>query len=475
MRCQSTMEWYLIKQNEHLGPFSKKAILDFYKSKEIDEQTFVWKEGWEKAKTYHDIFLKENLLSVEESELPPDLPPLPPDAVVLTPKVKTKVIRKKIAREEKIVSNSKASPIDTPIKLQEGVDSPINVVEQVLQETGNETGNERLIKGVKLTGLSLLIIMILIPSFLYYQSQNSSFSRPKLMTMRDFKKLQRTARKDQSELKFSFALSKDKNSIWISTNNPYRGEVYVSMKSIENRVLGDPVDFSATGSMENNLITLNQFQFNSGSRFADGLYNVEISTAEKLVIPIEHQLFVSMESEFKYIDRAVVTSLSIKDFKKQLGKYLKMKKSNTSEFWVEITEKYKTVKMITGQIRDGFVDIFKENDMSWSQKVTEFENKYKSNWGQFFTAFVKANELSYQKYVSEKIENPQKVLAIYNNLSKLAIMIGEESMSSLEGVQAYDPKKNSEEAKEKLRLQSIAKLDEIINKCEEKIQEIKKQ
>ena len=496
MRCQSTMEWFLIKQNEHLGPFSEDAIHQLFSSKEIFGNSFIWREGWKEAQTYSKTFLENDVNEeivpletiiprkqvkssknpvIEASDLPSDLPPIPLDAL---PRGSNKIIE--LAEPGSL--QLEVNPLDSkPVlkkvkKIKPAISSNSLKTTQIAiskTEPSVENGNRNFFKKVKILMVFTLLIFISIPSLLYYQSKTSVFSRPKLMTMRDYKKLKMTAMSDESELKFSFALSKDKKSIWIATNNPAEGEIYVNMKSITNRSLGKTVEFNASGKLENKLVVLNAFQFIKGSRFVDGLYSVELSTTEKLNIPLHHKFFTNHNTEFKYVDQTVVTSLSIKDFKRQLSKYLKMKKSNSNEFWIEITEKYKTVKMITGQIRDGIRDIFKGKPEDWDKKIIEFENKYKSNWGQFFTAFVKANELSYKRYVSEKVEDPVKVLATYNNLSKLAIMIGEESMSSLEAIQAFNGKKETSENKALLQEKTIEKLSGIIEKCEEKISEIK--
>jgi hypothetical protein len=484
------MEWFLIKQNEHLGPFSEDAIHQLFSSKEIVGSTFIWREGWKEAQTYSKTFLEvgeiippkpavpKKLVKTKESpilnvgDLPPDLPPIPLDAIPAVSKKIVDLTEPESPQVEITPSESK----QVLKKIKPAISSKSLKNNQVTMsniEPSVENCNKSFFKKVKIVVALTLLIFISIPSVLYYQSKTSVFSRPKLMTMRDYKKLKMTAMSDESELKFSFALSKDKKSIWIATNNPAEGEIYVNMKSVTNRSLGKTVEFNASGKLENKLVVLNKFQFIKGSRFVDGLYSVELSTTEKLNIPLHHKFFTTHNTEFKYVDQTVVTSLSIKDFKRQLSKYLKMKKSNSNEFWIEITEKYKTVKMITGQIRDGIKDIFKGEPEDWSKKIIEFENKYKTNWGQFFTAFVKANELSYKRYVSEKVEDPVKVLATYNNLSKLAIMIGEESMSSLEALQAFNGKGETSENKIILQEKTTEKLSGIIEKCEEKISEIK--
>ncbi|MFT6634077.1 MAG: hypothetical protein ACJAS4_004052 [Bacteriovoracaceae bacterium] len=487
------MEWFLIKQNEHSGPFSEDAIHQLFSNKEIVGNTYIWREGWKEAQTYSKTFLeveevippehvgskklvksKENPI-LDIGDLPPDLPPIPLDAIPSVRKKNVELAKTQIPHLE--ITPSESNQILKKVKKIKPAFSSNSLKNNQTTiskiEPSVEKGNKSFFRKVKIVMSLTLLIFIAIPSLLYYQSKTSMFSRPNLMTMRDYKKLKMTAMSDESELKFSFALSKDKKSIWIATNNPAEGEIYVNMKSITNRSLGKTVEFNASGKLDNKLVVLNKFQFLKGSRFVDGLYSVELSTTEKLNIPLHHKFFTTHNTEFKYVDQTVVTSLSIKDFKRQLSKYLKMKKSNSNEFWIEITEKYKTVKMITGQIRDGIKDIFNGEPEDWNKKIVEFENKYKTNWGQFFTAFVKANELSYKRYVSEKVEDPVKVLATYNNLSKLAIMIGEESMSSLEALQAFNGKDETSENKILLQEKTTEKLSGIIDKCEEKILEIK--
>ena len=89
------MEWFLINQNEHLGPFKEEILHDLFQEGEILKDSLVWREGWTDAKSYEDVFLldenqksftpiSESIESVydkepeaniiKDDELPPDLP-----------------------------------------------------------------------------------------------------------------------------------------------------------------------------------------------------------------------------------------------------------------------------------------------------------------------------------------------------------------------------------------------------------------
>ena len=149
------------------------------------------------------------------------------------------------------------------------------------------------------------------------------------------------------------------------------------------------------------------------------------------------------------------------------------KKRNTLEFWSEIAQKYQTVKVITEQIRKGIETALMGREKNWKLSVLNFENKYKASWGKFFTEFVKANDKSYISYSKKKFENKKKVLAYYNNLSNLAIQIGEESMKTLEDLQAVNYLQLTQAQKDIFKQKTTQALKNIEQNCDEKINEIK--
>jgi hypothetical protein len=170
--------------------------------------------------------------------------------------------------------------------------------------------------------------------------------------------------------------------------------------------------------------------------------------------------------------KVLISSLDIKSFKKQLQRFLKRKFHNSKSYWQEIIQKYQTVKMITDQIKVGFDQLFFKQPAPWPKRIVNFETQYRNKWGQFFTEFVKANESSYEKLSVKKFDDKQKVLASYNNLSNLAIKIGETAMVALERLQAFDFKNATEESIKKLNQENSLEFVKIMESCEQKAKEL---
>ncbi|MBT4791504.1 MAG: hypothetical protein HON90_08030, partial [Halobacteriovoraceae bacterium] len=153
-------------------------------------------------------------------------------------------------------------------------------------------------------------------------------------------------------------------------------------------------------------------------------------------------------------------------------RFIKSQNSNTNLFWQELAQKYQTIKVITEQIKQGFAKVFIGPHQKWHQRVKLFENEYKSQYGIFFTEFVKANEASYEKLMKKTFKNSQEVLASYSYLSTLATDIGEQSMDILEELQTFDVKRMTPASKEQLRQNIMSKLEVIITKSDEKMSQL---
>ena len=62
------MDWFIIKENDHQGPFEESLLIEMNEKGEITSDTLVWKEGLKDPGTLKELIL----------EAPPELPPEKP-------------------------------------------------------------------------------------------------------------------------------------------------------------------------------------------------------------------------------------------------------------------------------------------------------------------------------------------------------------------------------------------------------------
>jgi hypothetical protein len=71
-------EWFILRNNNHIGPFSQKKILEYYHQDVINEYSLIWKEGfedWQPLKKVKDVYHIIEPEQKSEGSLP-DLPDL---------------------------------------------------------------------------------------------------------------------------------------------------------------------------------------------------------------------------------------------------------------------------------------------------------------------------------------------------------------------------------------------------------------
>ena len=494
------MEWFVITEEEHLGPFEEDTLISMYEKGEITGDSFVWQEGWEEAVAFSDVFEDDEASTPEESQehiadlddeiklefdeedspstevnLPFGLPPIPTE--------------EEIVNDLKKLSSDTSVQLDTPTAATAIEEEAVPVVPElevaqpttVLADDDEFEGEfaadeddveEQPSSKKKIFVISFLLIIALAIAGFFFFTQKTSFIRPSLMTLKDYERLKETSELLGTVNQFSFALSKDKKSIWIATNNPLSGEVLIKLKGKKSQLLGEAVEVKGRGKLMNHLIELKNFNFIVGSRLIDGIYDVSLQSSQPLSIPLHRQAFHENNTNINFTGKVLISNLDIKSFKKQLQRFLKRKFHNSKSYWQEIIQKYQTVKMITDQIKTGFDKLFVEQPAPWPKRILNFETQYRQEWGQFFTEFVKANEASYEKLAIKKFDDKQKVLASYNNLSNLAIKIGEIAMIALEKLQAFDFKNSSAESVKQLNQENSLEFVKIMESCEAKAREL---
>jgi len=448
------MIWFLIKDNSHLGPFSEKYLHDAIKNGSMKESDFIWQEGWEEPRSYQAVFsdiksdfveLKTVVENLEDEDLPPDLPPELPF---------------------NLANNNDPDEDENEVEEETEPDVVIDFKEY---EFEYEKGEKSILKKLQILAIFFIIIVIAVPTWMYYRNSVNIFSRPQTMSLGDFERLEAVAKNLNKDLAFDFSLATDKRTLWIATNNPLQGEVYINLKSKKGKILGDDVEVKSKGYLKQGLIQIDEFQFIEGGNIVDGYYDVEIYTIDDLEVPIYQRFFEQKPKQIRYINQFLITSLPAIDFEKQLDLYSKRIKENSQKFWEELILKYETIKSITSNIREGMLKIFDRIEGSYENNIKKFENDYKTNYGLFFTSFVENNDASYEKIIKLEFKDRVEIMANYSHLSKLAEDIGAETVKNLELLKNYKFKDKSSEEIEEFQDKIILKLTRIIRECERKV------
>ena len=57
------INWFVIHNSEHLGPFSEEVLHQLFSEGDIEQKTLIWKEGMDESISYEEAFLfkKEEL------------------------------------------------------------------------------------------------------------------------------------------------------------------------------------------------------------------------------------------------------------------------------------------------------------------------------------------------------------------------------------------------------------------------------
>lgn len=452
------MNWFVIHNTEHLGPFSEDVLEQLYNDGDIQKETLVWKEGMDKAKTYEFIFINKEVEDVfkpiiETVELktevhvvgdsPPDFPPpLPPKSI----------------KEDLPVFEKVENEFDSELE---------EYTEEVIEEAKNLG-----FKKSKSLKIILFILILIFAIFIGYKILKVEITRPNKMTLIDFTRLELTSAKSSDENQFAFSIAPDKSVLWMATNLPFSGEVSIILKSLKNKTLGeDYIEARSTGFLKNKIVSFENFTFVQGSNFVDGYYQVEVVTDQDLEVPVAYRLFDNRKKQFQFSKEILISNLNENQFANALMKEHSKRNSNEKAFWDELVQKYITISSITAQIQESLDKVFLKDSKKWLVKVKEFEADYKRNFGNFFTNFVIANDSSYEELKSQEFSNKLEIISNYTRLSRLAKNIGNHAMVILNELEVFD-ENTSDENYEKFRSESLGKLQAIIDICEQKKQVI---
>ncbi|MCO4752831.1 MAG: DUF4339 domain-containing protein [Bacteriovoracaceae bacterium] len=444
------MNWFVIKENEHLGPFQDEDLKRLHINGEISNSTMLWRDGMGKAQSYEDLFVEVAppafnipIPTEEEDEVPPPLPP----EVLKAPSKQHLVSSVSEAAEkvESVVPEFNPPPTPVAVPTEQAQDEPI--AEQHLEDDVEPESNSRgpnLFKIFATIAVLLIIIGGAGAGWFYYASQFKPFPRPNKMSLNDYNKLIQTAQKE-GQNQFAIAMAGDKSGLWVATNSPFRGEVSLKLNSIDGKVLSTKkVVAQSTGTLENRVIEFKNFEFEQGQRLVDGMYNVEIRNSSNLEVPLVAK-FSKKQQSFDFSQQMLLTSFSKEAFERALTSFEEKQKTNDSIFWEELLQKYQTVNAMSLKIEKAMSKIFQSDSNHWNNSIENFEKEYIRNFGNFFTSFVIQNEFAYEDLKRKEFHNKVEVVSSYTRLTKIAKRVGAETMRALELLKSVKDPQNGRE------------------------------
>ena len=283
------MEYFILKDNEHLGPYGADVIVRFLKQGKIGKSQLLWREGLKAPKRFDDLFKPvsknnkkaqvptvANKMAGESTDSTSTLIELPPLPSELKPKahIVPREVKTPPSRNQK--RNIIHADIQSSSKLKAKLYKYLKEIPTLMGELSHSF-DISFIKDFRLTkkkllisGIPLSVIILLYNVFLAIPNE-VQLIRPAQMGINDFNRLEKIANLPLKTTQLGYILSKDKKILWIGTNLKGDGEVTAKFKSIKNRSLGQAVEFYATGQLNNHIVELKNFKFNKGARLVDAL------------------------------------------------------------------------------------------------------------------------------------------------------------------------------------------------------------
>lgn len=465
-------QWFIIEDNNHLGPYTERNLINMYEVGKIFDETEIWLQGMDGPTSYKVEFLDP--LRGDEPEPEIELPPIPEDELKTKPVID---IDTDIQDNIKDIDNEKHQKLVKKVIEGENLDVDIifrifNKIRLAVVKLYNKLQSLSLKQKIIPPAILLLVVSMLF-GWSYYSRYHRGMTRPSGMTLESYKKLSKLTSSKSSKNQFEFTISKDKSNLWVGTNNPYYGKFSIKIESLPARTLGNQsIIAEATGTLENKLITFDNIQFKKGKSITDGIYEVRLVSTGSLKENWITQLYDGPPKRIQSFSTQLLSSLSKIQFENTLSKDIKSRRSNDFNFWQDLQQKYETLKIMSSQINEELKKVFDHKNAPFLVRVKEFENTYTKKFGNFFTNFVISNENSYKDIKNKRFSNANEIIAEYTYLNRIAKSLGSTSMHILNRLE--NSKNISDSELTSLRNESTSKLENLVKLCTIKLLGIQK-
>jgi hypothetical protein len=384
--------WFIVKDDEHLGPYDHHDLKDFHREKKIEMDTKIWKKGLPKAIFYSEI----NLYVTAQKK---------------SKKYKTK--------EQEVIQ-----------KLESG----LKVLQH--QEPFKLPGTKKEFPWSKVAlSFAATVILAAMPFVFELVSLSSkSVSMPSGMKKADHARLVAASSNAFEELTSSYAASKDMSEIFMATNFPFDGRVRLKMTSVQGKMLRpEIVVIESEGMLKDRIAVFNNLKYDVGTRLVPGYYQFTVELVGKPAGSYFIENFMDLPKKFSVQTVELVSVLPKSVYDDKLARAQALRDNAEKRIWFELQQKYLTVKAVVEQIKSELFMVYSENveEVPWENNLSAFESKYDRYFGVFFAKFANQEYSTIPGYDTIETGEQRDVKNYYKDLVSITTNAANDSARSL--------------------------------------------
>ena len=383
--------WFIFHKDHHKGPFLKEEIITMFHEKRVSLDSLIWRAGspgWKSLKDWNEFYyiLKEIL---DLTDFPPPPPPTP----------------------DNDISNTKVEPLPpiTDIYKEqtqhqiESYDAKFNRIESI---TGSEISQVSIIEKIKnklQTIIGVVGAIIFVTSLLMI-----IFSKDKEINIQgvnqvDYRRLNQLVEdKVFDNVRFGFALSTSGDEIFVSTNQEAKGSIYLSLNSIDGKIISEgKVSIQSKSFLNSNYAKFSKLNFIKGTKIIPGYYLAKINGVKdtltskllgflgKIDYLRNFDFIENFSSKYNYQGVVLLVSGNIAKFKKKLKSFNVGIKNQKIKKIQEILESYTTYKALLQKLGEAYNEVMK--NIKRGKEIRKLELKYFSEIGPVLEGMVMHN------------------------------------------------------------------------------------
>ncbi len=376
--------WYIVKDDEHLGPYTYFDLKDLSRNKKIMGHTLVWKKGLKSAQQFSKIEDTSNK-SLKDR--------------LMFKKVKTK--------EQEAVK-----------KLEQGL--------KLLQrDEFVRLTNETSFFNFKKAFAAFVITSFLgVMPFAYevYQLASFNISRPSGLKTLDYERLRLVGQNAFEEITVGVAPSKDMSELVLATNFPFDGELEITIKSIQDKmIIPEIVVVKSRARLENRLAAFSSFQYEVGTRILPGYYQIEVNLVGAAEGSYWVERFVTLQKNLSQSTVELLSILPESSFDNKLVEAQLARAHESKKAWLNLQQRFLTIKSVVNQIGAEFNALHEKRlgSQDWDASLKQFSNKYERYFGSFLSSFVSSDYRMVEGFDKLDEEGQQKLKDYFEELSAI--------------------------------------------------------